>query len=366
MATTELTEARVKAHTSEGKPDKLIADKKQSNLYLRVLISGRKTWMLRVRIAGRWKVEKLGEWKDGGGGLSVAQARLKAAAALQHAMHGGAAAREKITLKQAYEVWFAEKVEHIYKWPRHTWHYLDRDLKPLAAKQIARITQDDLYAVLMAKRRTSPGAANKLLAITRQVFKYAVFRKWLTPAGNPMLALTHSEVGSPGRPRERVLTDAEIQRAWAIEVPHGTLYRYLLATGQRLGEVLALAEDPTQVRDEVWHIEVNKSDRPHRVPMTPMMKRLLAEGLPIKKRASAWQMWKGRMQCDATIHDIRRTVATRMRELGVAVEVIEALLNHAPPRLVRTYQRPDMTPQIAEALKLWQRHLTKLVTLPKG
>lgn len=39
-----------------------------------------------------------------------------------------------------------------------------------------------------------------------------------------------------------------------------------------------------------------------------------------------------------TIHDLRRTCATWMANEGIASEVIEAVLNHAPPRLVGTYQ----------------------------
>jgi integrase len=42
--------------------------------------------------------------------------------------------------------------------------------------------------------------------------------------------------------------------------------------------------------------------------------------------------------CDFRLHDVRRTVATRLAEMGTHVPIIEAILGHRPPRLVRTYQ----------------------------
>jgi integrase len=352
VAKTELTEGLVKKITSDGKPDRLIADNKQANLYLRVLISGRKSWLVRARIAGRWHVETLGEWPA----LEVRQARLKAASALRKAMHPSAIDREKLTVKEAADQWYRDRVESRYKRPEQTKLYLDRDLKPIANKPLARVTRADVARLVAAK---APTAGNRLLAIVKQLFRYAATVEWI--AADPLSVLTRSNVGTEEKPRERVLTDDEIRRAWAIPAPHGTLYRFLLASGQRLSEALALASDSSQVREGIWYIEDNKSGRPHRVPVLPLMQRLLKEGLPVKKRSAAWSLWKGQMQCDATVHDIRRTVATRMRELGASVEVIEALLNHAPPRLVRIYQRPDMTPQIADALKQWHRQLSRLV-----
>lgn len=353
MARIELTEALARTLTSEGKADRLIADNKQANLYLRVLKSGRKSWIVRARNAGRWHVETLGEWPR----LEVRQARLKAAAVLAKAMHPSAVDREKLTVRQAADAWYAERIANRYARPEQTKLYLDRDLGPIANKPMVRVTRAEVARLVAAK---APTAGNRLLAIVKQLFRYAATVGWID--ADPLSVLTRRNVGHEERPRERVLTDDEIRRAWAIPAPHGTLYRFLLASGQRVGEALDLAVDANLVRGDTWYIEKNKSRRPHRVPVTPMMRTLLKDGLPLKKRCAAWQMWRNKMGGDSTVHDIRRTVATRMRELGVTVEVIEALLNHAPPRLVRTYQRPDMTPQMAEALKKWQRKLATIAS----
>jgi hypothetical protein len=62
---TDLTEAFVRTATSDGKPDRLIADSRQANLYFRVLMSGRKSCQLRARVGDRWVVETLGPWGVG-------------------------------------------------------------------------------------------------------------------------------------------------------------------------------------------------------------------------------------------------------------------------------------------------------------
>jgi hypothetical protein len=42
---------------------------------------------------------------------------------------------------------------------------------------------------------------------------------------------------------------------------------------------------------------------------------------------------------DCTLHDLRRTVRTGLGKLGVQPHVAEAVLNHLPPKLIRTYDR---------------------------
>jgi integrase len=50
-----------------------------------------------------------------------------------------------------------------------------------------------------------------------------------------------------------------------------------------------------------------------------------------------------------SLHDLRRTAATLMADEGVAESIIERCLSHAPPRLVRTYQRSDRLTEMRAA-----------------
>ena len=63
-----------------------------------------------------------------------------------------------------------------------------------------------------------------------------------------------------------------------------------------------------------------------------------------------------------TLHDLRRTGRTGLGILGVAPHVAEAVLNHLPPKLIRTYDTNDYFAEKRQALDLWAAHLMRLVS----
>jgi hypothetical protein len=63
-----------------------------------------------------------------------------------------------------------------------------------------------------------------------------------------------------------------------------------------------------------------------------------------------------------TLHDLRRTGRRGLGILGVAPHIAEAVLNHLPPRLVRTYDTHDYFDEKRQALDLWAVHLMRLVS----
>ena len=62
-----------------------------------------------------------------------------------------------------------------------------------------------------------------------------------------------------------------------------------------------------------------------------------------------------------TMHDLRRTAATIMGDLGIMPEVIDRCLNHKEPKKVRRiYQRYSYKPQMREAWRLLGQRLEAL------
>ena len=64
------------------------------------------------------------------------------------------------------------------------------------------------------------------------------------------------------------------------------------------------------------------------------------------------------------LHDIRRTVATRMADIGIAPHVIEAALNHVSGHkagVAGIYNRSTYSVEKRAALALWADHLRALV-----
>ena len=64
-----------------------------------------------------------------------------------------------------------------------------------------------------------------------------------------------------------------------------------------------------------------------------------------------------------TIHDLRRTCATGMAELGVQPHIIEAVLNHISGHkagVAGIYNRSSYEREVRNALALWADHVTSI------
>ena len=66
------------------------------------------------------------------------------------------------------------------------------------------------------------------------------------------------------------------------------------------------------------------------------------------------------------LHDLRRTVRTGLGKLGVQPHVAEAVLNHLPPKLIRTYDRNKYESEKRTALDQWATHLKTVVAQATG
>ena len=64
---------------------------------------------------------------------------------------------------------------------------------------------------------------------------------------------------------------------------------------------------------------------------------------------------------DWRIHDLRRTAASSLQDLGIRHEIIEAILNHAVPGVGGVYLRSELEKQKAEALATWAVALARIV-----
>ena len=68
-----------------------------------------------------------------------------------------------------------------------------------------------------------------------------------------------------------------------------------------------------------------------------------------------------------TSHDLRRTFATMMAEMGVALDLVAAIVGHESGgkdtrTLVRHYVRTDLVERKTHALKLWDERVQAIVT----
>ena len=150
---------------------------------------------------------------------------------------------------------------------------------------------------------------------------------------------------------------------WALECPHAPLLRVLLLTGCRIRELqLARVRDLNVDPDEPANgplsltipAEHSKNGKAHRVPLsTAALVQMHVSGKPdaplfpgSSGSAFAVQSWLKRWHeregtTPWTPHDLRRTFATQLGELGVPLETIQRCLNHTLDGPIARYARSD-------------------------
>lgn len=198
---------------------------------------------------------------------------------------------------------------------------------------------------------------------------------------------------SNGRSRDRVLSDIELAAIWKAlpNDQYGDIVRLLILTGQRREEIAGLHWSELNLAKSVISLpsERTKNSRPHDVHLSAAAVTIL-DGLPRRagrdlifgEGAGPFQGWsKAKAALDKAIadnctenghvvpwrlHDIRRTVATRMSDLGVQPHVVEAVLNHVSGHkagVAGTYNRSLYGPEKRAALELWSDYVLSKTSL---
>jgi integrase len=200
------------------------------------------------------------------------------------------------------------------------------------------------------------------------------------------LALVRKEVKETAR--ERVLTDPElaaIMAATANHTPFSDIIRTLLYTGLRRGEAAAL--QPRDLDFEAMTLrvrgEVAKTRQTRLIPLDEAIAPMLCEraervgpeqyifgdGSDYRKPFSGWGKRFSALSKAVgaterfTLHDIRRTCATRLHEAGVDVLTVEDLLGHASGArlgVAGTYNRSQTLERQRPALRAWAEKLAAL------
>lgn len=324
------TERQARAETWDGK-DRLVSA--GDGLYLNVRRSS-KTWIVRRTLKGKMRVRTLGNYPE----LTVKEARAQALAdALEKSP-------QLETVEQLAERFYGDAVEREHRRPELVRGYLDRAVIPgLGARRVAELSPSDIAAVIQAYRARGARTADQLRSVLRALFGFAV-ETGVRP-DNPAALLTRRVSGYRPEPRERVLTDDEIRRVWAIEDPNGRLLRFLLLTGLRIAEAQKGILDGDR-----WRVpaSLSKNGKPHWAFLTPAA---LAQLPLLSTGPTAVQAWLRRW-CDReeiaprfTPHDLRRTAATRMADAGVEPFIVERVLNHTLQGVMGTYNRAEYEPE---------------------
>ncbi len=355
---------------------------------VRIAPGGRRTWQI-IRRGSRRKIGVFDP--EGQAGLNTKQAR-----ALARELLADDGPAEPRTFAEVVEAFLAHgRTRKGRELRQVTLDQYRRNFRTYASKFDHRAFRDiarrDVAQRLSEIAVTSgPATAALVRAMLARLWAYGV----------EVGEVSHSVVaGTPGYEvpkRTRVLNDNELRRIWAATeypIDYHVIIRLLLLTGCRRAEIGGLRQSelvdgelrlpgtrtknhaplvlplPHQALAELdrWRAVVAETTRVQTLHRDLLFGQNADRGFvdwaDAKQRLDDQLAEQGPM-VDWNVHDIRRTIETRLAMLGVQKEVGSRLLNHAINAVTATYDRHDYQHEKAAALQLWADELDRIVQTP--
>lgn len=258
-------------------------------------------------------------------------------------------------------------------------------LKPLHDLPIEGLTRKHIVPELERIAADAPSTADKVRSTLSAMFAWAIEREDYS-GDNPVALIKPLD---EYKPRDRVLSDAELASVWRAAdpmTPYGRIVRLLILTGQRRDEIGSLRWSEIEAINDPGRAlvalpaERTKNGTPHKFPLSATALDVLAlcraqdREFVFSRTDAGFSAWsKNKIKLDAaaaaltdfagpwTLHDLRRTCRTGLSRLGVLPHTAEAVLNHLPPKIQRTYNLDGMEAAKRTALATWADHVALIV-----
>jgi len=262
-------------------------------------------------------------------------------------------------------------------------HRIDSEILPaFKGRLIKNISRRDIMEMLeeIAFERDAPVHSNRVRSILSSMYSFAVQRE--IAEFNPVKSI--NRLGEENS-RDRVCSITELKKLWEgfglAREPTCSVFRILLMLGQRKTETCRMAW--SDIENGVWKIpdEHTKADRNHYVPLPSMALEIIEDlsndsayvfesrinkGEPVKYINDAFARITEELEIeDLWIHDLRRTAATYMAELGTNRTILGKILNHkrlsGDTQVTARYDRYDYMDEKVEALNRWNKKLQQII-----
>lgn len=308
------------------------------------------------------------------------------------------------TVRGLFEDWERVYLSHHRKdGGKSAREYFEHDVFPFIGGVRAKaVGRSDITAIL--DRILARGArrkANAVLALLKQMFAHHGVPRGIVDT-DPTYGFTKRHAGGREASRERVLSVDELKalawklRAAGLSEPLQAAVRLILATGVRVGELSHAKWVNVDLAAATWKIpkEDSKNGREHLIHLSAFARaelrtleafrqgdwllasrdgkaaiadKAIAKQLRDRQREKAL---KGRSTTavgalrlpggDWSPHDLRRTFATRLADLGTPPHVVERALNHTMQGVMAVYNRHDYWAERKEALDRWGAELERI------
>jgi integrase len=367
-----------------GSKDAVFWDEDIAGFGIRLREGGSRTWIFRYRRGKRQRSITLGSAKS----VPLATARQNAGELESKVRLGEDPAQTKQLANLAASDTFDALANQFLEARKAKWRpasyagntrHLMKYAKPLHRLPITAVSQRDVAKLLNNLTAASGEAtANRTRSTLSAFFSWVLKEGIRLPEGN-VVAYTnkHQE-----QTRDRVLTDAELKTIWHAcpDSDFGAIIKLLALTGQRANEIGGLRWDELRDNEIVLPKTRTKNKREHTIPLSAPAKSILDKFRSnhrthvfgaVDNGFDGWGYAK--RQLDArlgggvahwTVHDLRRSVATGMAEVGVQPHIIEAVLNHFGGHkggIAGVYNRAAYGEEKRKALNLWAEHVMATV-----
>lgn len=392
----------LKGHT-DTKPRK-VADGEGLSVLWRA--SGKVSFVYRYRIHGKAKNVTLGEYNGEVTGLTLKNARTKAQQCKSWRSEGHDPAiqlkvvkDEKLkpmTVADALDYWLVkyadEKRVNAQKHNQQFQKWIIPHIGNLPIKDISKHHWIDCFET---RAKKYPVAAGYVLRNVQQALKFCGKRGF--EVNRDIFDLDNESIGAckQAKRARRLVDDSgwdeftELVK-WIDEGKMQPYYRHLLTLLisfgcrtqelrlSKVGEwdldkmlwIVPAEHNKTRLKDQAKG-ESGEIMRPVPTALKPFIESLvhntpndyLLGQLKQSPAVSAWggSVWKQLGHKNKwRLHDLRRTVATGLNDLGIAPHVVEALLGHSIQGVAGIYNRSQYLPEKLKALELWQERLALL------
>ncbi|MBN9307008.1 tyrosine-type recombinase/integrase [Devosia sp. 67-54] len=368
-----------------------VPDQRAKGLAVRVATNGVKTWDLAFRITGTGQFRRMSLGKVSDVSLEAARRRsneiTSAARAgrdlVEEEVRHAESERARVSVRQLVEAYVKRRVRGRLRTASEIESRLYRALGPILSKHAADIRRRDLRELFDAafdnglrreaeKRRQTVGA----------MFRWAVSQDIIDV--DPAHGLVAYESGAP---RDRVLSWDEIVLLWnwlgapSLPLAPPTILRLQILLGARCSEIGGMRAEEINTTNWLWTLPAarSKNNRPRVTPLVGRARQIVSNALTENSAGPLFSTERRRPFTSANVgqfllsrrgsvpvsgfstHDLRRTFATRLIELGVGSDIVAATIGHsaasgeATRTLLRHYVWTDQVERKRQVLAYWDR-----------
>ncbi|PUE10890.1 hypothetical protein B9Z51_00625 [Limnohabitans sp. T6-5] len=337
--------------------------------------------------------------------VEMAQAeseRLQALADQERQLKELEALNARMTVRGLFDFWQSTDLKKRQDAGAEALRAFERDVFPIMGDlAIEAVTKAHIQRIIDTMlNRGVKRMTERTFSDLRQLFGFALDRDLID--ADPTARIKKHKIGG-NTERDRVLSEPELIAFFRLLPSSGLAETsqcallIQLATAGRIGEVLGARWDHVDFERRTWTLPETKNGKRHMVSLSdtaikqfkrlhaltgltpwafpasrlngPVCSKTVSKQVTDRQRGDGEPMSGRTKQINAlalaggkwTPHDLRRTAATLMAELGVLPEVIERCLNHTEQvKVKRIYQRAQYEAPMREA---WQRLGDRLALL---